>query len=73
VDTVLAFVGLPGLAPLPWEQMLAIFGYAAVACLVVNDALKVIMIQRLVPSAVSGDPARNAAGGLHCHKGEDIK
>jgi plasma-membrane proton-efflux P-type ATPase len=51
--TVLAVVGLPGLAPLPWEQMLAIFGYAMVSCLVVNDALKVMMIKRLVPTAVA--------------------
>jgi plasma-membrane proton-efflux P-type ATPase len=50
VGTVLALVGLPGLAPLPWEQMLAIFGYAMVSCLVVNDAMKVIMIKRLVPN-----------------------
>ncbi len=53
VGTVLALVGLPGLAPLPWEQMLAIFGYAMVSCLVVNDAMKVILIKRLVPTAVA--------------------
>jgi plasma-membrane proton-efflux P-type ATPase len=53
VGTVLAIVGLPGLAPLPWEQMLAIFGYAMVSCLVVNDAVKVILIKRLVPTAVA--------------------
>jgi H+-transporting ATPase len=53
VGTVLALVGLPGLAPLPWDQMLAIFGYAAVSCLVVNDAVKVMMIKRLVPAAVA--------------------
>jgi len=52
VGTVLALVGLPGLAPLPWEQMLAIFGYAMVSCLVVNDAVKVMLIRRLVPTAV---------------------
>ena len=53
VGTVLTLVGLPGLAPLPWEQMLAIFGYAMVSCLVVNDAVKVAMIERLVPAAVA--------------------
>lgn len=53
VGTVLALVGLPGLAPLPWDQMLAIFGYAMVACLVVNDAVKVILIKQLVPTAVA--------------------
>ena len=53
VGTVLALVGLPGLAPLPWWQMLAIFGYAMVSCLVLNDALKVILIKRLVPTAVA--------------------
>ena len=53
IGTVLALVGFPGLAPLPWEQMLAIFGFAMVSCLLVNDALKVIMIKRLIPAAVA--------------------
>jgi hypothetical protein len=42
--TALPFVGLPGLAPLSVAQSLTIFGYALVACLVVNDSLKVAMI-----------------------------
>ena len=49
--TILTRVGIPGLAPLPWWQTLAIFGYAMVACLVVNDAIKVAMIRWRVPSA----------------------
>jgi H+-transporting ATPase len=48
--TVLTFVGLPGLMPLPWWQILAIFAYAMVSCLLVNDAIKVAMIKRLVPA-----------------------
>jgi magnesium-transporting ATPase (P-type) len=51
--TVLTFVGLPGLMPLPWWQTLAIFVYAMVACLVVNDAVKVAMIKWCVPNAVA--------------------
>ncbi len=51
--TALTFVGLPGLQPLPWEQMLAIFAYAAVACLGANDAIKAAMIRWRVPSAVA--------------------
>jgi plasma-membrane proton-efflux P-type ATPase len=50
--TVLTFVGLPGLMPLPWWQTLAIFVYAMVSCLVVNDAVKVTMINWRVPKAV---------------------
>ena len=53
VGTALALVGLPGLAPLPWWQMLAIFGFAMASCLVVNDAVKVLLIKRLVPTAVA--------------------
>jgi len=45
VGTVLTRVGLPGLMPLPWSQTLAIFAYAMVSCLVVNDAVKVMMIR----------------------------
>jgi Protein of unknown function (DUF2934) len=49
--TVLTFVGLPGLKPLPWWQMLAVFIYAVVACLGVNDAIKVAMIRWRVHNA----------------------
>lgn len=51
--TILTLVGLPGLVPLPWSQTLAVFGYAMVACLAVNDALKVAMIKWRVPMAVA--------------------
>ena len=53
VGTSLTFVGLPDLTPLPWRQTLAILGYAMVACLVMNDAIKVVMIKWRVPSAVA--------------------
>ncbi|MHB1025791.1 MAG: HAD-IC family P-type ATPase, partial [Desulfobacteria bacterium] len=43
--TGLTYVGLPGLMPLPWRQTLAVFVYALVACLGVNDAVKVGMIK----------------------------
>ena len=43
--TGLTYVGLPGLMPLPWWQTLAVFVYALVACLGVNDAVKVGMIK----------------------------
>ena len=51
--TVLPHVGLHELTPLPWWQTLAIFGYAMVSCLVVNDAVKVAMIKWRVPAAVA--------------------
>jgi H+-transporting ATPase len=38
---------------MPWWQMLAIFIYAMASCLVVNDAVKVAMIKRLVPTAAA--------------------
>jgi hypothetical protein len=56
IGTVLTFVGLPGLKPLPWYQPLAIFAYAMVSCLVVNDALKVAMIKWRVTNAVATKP-----------------
>ncbi len=55
--TVLTFVGLPGLTPLPWWQTLTIFVYAMVACLGVNDAVKVAMIKWRVLNAVAKNPA----------------
>jgi plasma-membrane proton-efflux P-type ATPase len=54
--TVLTFVGLPGLMPLPWWQPIVVFVYAMVMCLGVNDALKVVMIQWRVPNAVAEKP-----------------
>jgi len=53
IGTILALVGLPGLQPLPWWQMLAIFAYSMVACLAINDAVKVAMIRWRVPSAAA--------------------
>jgi magnesium-transporting ATPase (P-type) len=52
--TILTFVGLPGLMPLPWWQTLAVFVYAMISCLVLNDSLKVAMIKWRVPDAVAG-------------------
>jgi magnesium-transporting ATPase (P-type) len=54
--TILTRVGLPGLMPLPWPQTLAIFVYAMVSCLVVNDTVKVVMIKWRVPAAVAKRP-----------------
>ena len=51
VGTGLTRVGLPGLMPLSWPLTLGIFAYAAVSCLVVNDAIKVAMIKWRVPAA----------------------
>ena len=51
--TVLTFAGLPGLLPLPWGQTLAIFAYAMVSCLIVNDAAKVAMIKWLITTAAA--------------------
>jgi H+-transporting ATPase len=53
IGTVLTFVGIQGLMPLPGWQTLAIFAYAMVSCLVVNDSVKVAMIKWRVPTAVA--------------------
>ena len=54
--TVLTFVGLKGLAPLPWRQTLAVFVYAMVSCLVLNDAVKVAMIKWRVLNVTATKP-----------------
>jgi H+-transporting ATPase len=51
VGTILSVVGLPGFTPLPWWQMLVVFAYALVACLGVNDTVKVAMIRWRVSGA----------------------
>jgi H+-transporting ATPase len=55
LGTLLTFVGIPGLVPLQWSQILIIFGYSMIACLAVNDTLKVVMISWLVPAAFVRD------------------
>jgi len=49
--TALTFAGLPDLTPLPAWQLLAMLGFAMVSCLIVNDALKVVLIRWLVPGS----------------------
>ena len=51
LGTVFAIAGLPGLTPLPWWQLLVIFGYAMVMGLIVNDTIKVFLIKKLVSKA----------------------
>ena len=53
VGTALTYAGLPGFVPLPWWQALALLAYAAVACLAVNDTVKVLLMRALVPRAVA--------------------
>jgi plasma-membrane proton-efflux P-type ATPase len=53
VGTVLTRVELPGLAPLPWSQTGAIFAFAMISCLAVNDAVKVAMIKWRAPLAAA--------------------
>ena len=56
MGTVLTRVGLQGLMPLPWTQTFAVFAYAMVSCLIVNDALKVAMIKWRVLNVVVKKP-----------------
>jgi H+-transporting ATPase len=64
VGTVLTLVGFPGLMPLPWWQTLAIFAFAMVSCLVVNDAVKVAMINWRVPQETARYDPTGSQGGL---------
>jgi len=50
VGTLLTRANLPGLMPLPWWQMVAIFAYAVASCLILNDTVKVAMIKRIAPA-----------------------
>jgi plasma-membrane proton-efflux P-type ATPase len=56
MGTVLTFVGLPGLMPLPWWQALVVFVYAMVVCLGVNDAVKVAIIKWCVLDVMAKIP-----------------
>ena len=54
--TVLTFVGLKGLMPLPWRETLVLFVYAMASCLVLNDAVKVATIKWCARGAVGRKP-----------------
>lgn len=51
LGTLFAVIGIPGLTPLPWWQLLTVFGFAMFMGLVINDTLKVLLIRWLVPKA----------------------
>lgn len=57
IGTLLTFVGIKGLVPLPWQEIVAIFAYALVSCLVLNDAVKVLMIKRCAWNVMGSKPA----------------
>lgn len=61
VGTVLTLIGLSDFTPLPWWQTLAIFGYAMISCLGVNDALKVALIKWRIPLAVGLDTQQESS------------
>jgi len=56
LGTAVTYVGFPGLLPLPWWETLAIFAYAAVSCLVLNDTVKVAMIRWRVLNKAAKTP-----------------
>jgi hypothetical protein len=51
VGTGITYAGLPDFAPLPPTVVLAIFACSAVACLGINDAIKVGLLRWRAPSA----------------------
>ncbi len=65
VGTALTLIRIPGLPPLPWELTGGIFGYSLVACLGINDAVKVLLIRRLVhPSASKPDTTSKSSSSI---------
>lgn len=56
LGTAFTLIGLSDFIPLPWWQILALFGYAMISCLGVNDALKAALIKWRIPLAVGLDP-----------------
>jgi H+-transporting ATPase len=52
VGTALTLIGLSDFTPLPWWQIIALFAYAMISCLGVNDALKVALIKWRIPASV---------------------
>jgi plasma-membrane proton-efflux P-type ATPase len=55
IGTAVTYAGLAALHALPWWQPLALFVYAMLSCLVLNDALKVAMIRYRLRSRTTKD------------------
>jgi len=55
LGTLFAIIGIPGLTPLPWWQLLVVLSYSAVMGLVINDTIKVSLIRWLVPKAIENN------------------
>ena len=55
---LLCTLGVPGFEPLPWAEVAVVLGCAVIACLGVNDALKVALFRR-----VAAAPLRPAGVG----------
>ncbi len=53
LGTSFAIIGIPGLTPLPWWQLITVLFYAAFMGLVINDMIKVLLIRWLVPKAIT--------------------
>jgi H+-transporting ATPase len=60
IGTALTYAGLPGLMPLPWWQTVAVLAYAMLACLLVNDTVKVVSMRWLLPWARMTQPPSRA-------------
>jgi len=55
IGTTFAIIGIPGLTPLPWWQLLLVLTFAAIMGLVINDSIKVQLIRWLVPKAIENN------------------
>ena len=51
IGTLVTYLKLPGLIPLPWWQPFFILSFSMFTCLIINDAVKVVMIKWRLPSA----------------------
>lgn len=56
LGTLFASVGIPGLTPLPWWQVMVVFFYAMFMGLVINDSIKILLIKWLLPKSVDFNP-----------------
>lgn len=52
IGTSLAFIGIPGLAPLPFWLIAMLFGVVMTLSLTLNDRIKVLLVRWLAPAAV---------------------
>ena len=61
IGTAITYLGLPDLAPLPWTQTMAVFAFAMISCLGVNELIKHAVLELRATTDITSRQKPDAA------------